>query len=118
LANRVANDFVGLWNQAKPQGTGNYWPKLTQEELTINFSNPVDMIMRQVRALGLLECLAHINGVLICIRRAVGWTELHSHVAGTVVYVNNKSIVVAAQNGYIGLIDWNVVSAAPATDRP
>jgi methionyl-tRNA formyltransferase len=111
LADRVANNFLGLWNQAMPQGQGDYWPKLTQEELTINFSNPVDTIMRQVRALGLLECLAHVNGVLICIRRAVGWTEMHSHEAGTVVHVNNKTIVVAAQNGYIGIIDWNAVSA-------
>ena len=114
LADRVANDFVGLWDQAKPQEKGDYWPKLTQEELTINFTNPVSIIMRQVRALGLLECLAHINGVLICIRRAVGWTERHNHVPGTVVHVNNKSIVVAAQNGFIGIIEWNVITAEPA----
>ena len=111
LAGRVANDFMGLWNQAKPQGPGDYWPKLTQEELTINFSHSVDTIMRHVRALGLLESLAYINGVLVCIRRAVGWTEMHRHVAGTVVHVNNKTIVVAAQDGYIGLIGWNIISA-------
>ena len=117
LADRVANDFPGLWNQAQPQGPGDYWPKLTQEELTINFSNTVDVIMRQVRALGLLECLAYLNGVLICIRRAVGWTETHHHVPGTVVHVNNKSIVVAAQNGFIGIIDWSIVSSDPANGR-
>jgi len=111
LADRVANNFTEMWNQAIPQGPGDYWPKMTQEELTINFSNSVDTIMCQVRALGLLECLAYINGVLICIRRAVGWAEIHNHLAGTVVHVNNKNIVVAAQNGYIGIIDWNIVSA-------
>jgi methionyl-tRNA formyltransferase len=111
LADRVANNFLGLWNQAIPQGQGDYWPKLTQDELTINFSNSVDTIMRLVRALGLLECLAYVDGVLICIRRAVGWKETHSHETGTVVHVNNKTIVVAAQDGYIGIIDWNVVSA-------
>ncbi len=111
LAERVAKEFPQLWSRAVPQGAGDYWPKLTQEELTINFSSPVDTIMRQVRALGLLECLAYINGVLICIRRAVGWTEMHSHSAGAVVHVHNKSLVVAAQDGYIGIIDWNVVSA-------
>jgi len=111
LAGRVANNFLELWNQAAPQGPGDYWPRLTQDELTINFSSPVDAIMLQVRALGLLECLAYVNGILICVRRAVGWTEMHGHLAGTVVHVNNKTIVVAAQNGYIGIIDWNVVSA-------
>ena len=110
LAEHVAQNFLELWNHATPQGPGDYWPKLTQPELTINFANPVETIMRQVRALGLLECLATINNVLICIRRAVGWTELHTHIPGTVVHVNNKSIVVAVQNGYIGIIDWNIVS--------
>ncbi len=111
LADRIANNFLELWNQAIPQGPGDYWPKLTQAELTINFSSSVDTIMRQVRALGLLECLAYINGVLICVRRAVGWTEMHNHLPGVVAHVNNNTIVVAAQNGYIGIIDWNVVSA-------
>ena len=115
LAERVASDFTNLWDQARPQGPGDYWPTLTQQELTINFSNPVDTIMRQVRALGLLECLAYLNGVLICLRRAVGWKELHSHAAGTVVHVNNKSIVVAVPDGFIGIIDWNVVSSGQAT---
>jgi len=55
-----------------------------------------------------------INGVLICTRRAVGWTEAHGQTPGTVVHVGNKSIVVAAQNGFIGILDWNVVSAVPA----
>ena len=114
LAERVAGNFTALWNQAQPQGPGSYWPKLTQQELTLNFFDPVEVIMRQVRALGLLECLAMINGVLICTRRAVGWTEVHSQLPGTVVHVGNKSIVVAAQNGYIGIIDWNVVSAESA----
>ena len=118
LAGRVANNFLALWDQAIPQGQGDYWPKLTQDELTINFSGSVDTIMRLVRALGLLECLAYVGGVLICIRRAVGWTETHSHLAGTVVHVNNKIIVVAAQNGYIGIIDWNIVPANVSTDFP
>ncbi len=118
LANRVANNFDRLWNDATPQGLGSYWPNLSQDELTINFSCPIDVIMRQVRALGMLECLAYINGVLICVKRAVGWTEMHSHIAGTVVHVNNKSIVVAAQDGYIGIVEWNIVSADLASAFP
>jgi methionyl-tRNA formyltransferase len=108
LADRVANNFPMLWNHAIPQGPGNYWPKLSQEDRTINFSNSVDTIMRQVRAFGLLESLACINGVWICVRRAVGWTEMHNYLPGAVVHVNNKTIVVATPDGYIGIIEWSL----------
>lgn len=110
LANRVAHNFLALWGRATPQGAGNYWVNLTPEDRTINFSASVDLIMRKVRAMGLLECFAQINGVLICVRRAVGWEEMHSYLAGTVAHVNNKTIVVAAQNGYIGIIEWSFLS--------
>jgi methionyl-tRNA formyltransferase len=110
LANRVVDDFQKLWDQATPQGAGDYWANLTQEDRTISFSASVDTIMRKVRAMGLLECLAQINGVWICVRRAVGWEEVHSLPAGTVAHVNNKTIVVAAQNGYIGIIEWSILS--------
>ncbi len=80
------------------------------EDRTIDFSASIDIIMRKVQAMGLLECMAQINGVWIGVRRAVGWEETHRHLAGTVVHVNNKTIVVAAQNGYIGIIEWNILS--------
>ncbi len=66
--------------------------------------------MRQVRALGLHQCLACITGVWICVKRAVGWTETHNYSAGMVAHINNKAIVVAAQDGYIGIIEWSLGS--------
>ncbi len=42
LAERVARNFLELWGQAMPQGPGDYWPQLTQQEITINFFNSVD----------------------------------------------------------------------------
>lgn len=110
LADRVAKNFLELWDQATPQGAGDYWPNPTQQDQTINFSDPVATVMRRIRAFGLLGCLASVNGVLIYVRRAVGWEETHSHPAGTVAHVNNKTFVVAAQNGYIGIIEWSIAS--------
>lgn len=111
LADRVANNFLALWNQATPQGAGSYWPNPTQADQTINFANPLDLIMRQIRAFGLMGCLAHVNGVPIYVRRAVAWKETHTHPAGTVAHVNNKTIVVAVPDGYIGIIEWSFASS-------
>jgi len=110
LAERVAGNFPALWHQAMPQGAGSYWPKLDQQDRVIDFTHSVDSIMRQIRAFGLIECQAQLNGIQIYVRRAVGWEEMHSHLPGTVAHVNNKSIVVAAQNGYIGIIEWSIAS--------
>lgn len=108
LANRMARNFHELWEQSTPQEVGDYWPSLTLEDRTVQFDIPVDAIMRKVRAMGLLECIAHINGVQIFVRRAVGWQEAHDHSAGAVVHINNKTIVVAALDGYIGIIEWSI----------
>jgi methionyl-tRNA formyltransferase len=109
LADRVANNFLELWNQAKPQGPGDYWPNPAPADQTIHFSNTVETIMRQIRAFGLMGCLASVNGISIYVRRAVGWEETHGHLAGTVAHLNNKTMVVAAQNGYIGILEWSMV---------
>jgi methionyl-tRNA formyltransferase len=110
LAERVASNFPSLWSEATPQGPGSYWSKLTQQDRVIAFNHSVDSIMRQIRAFGSIECQAQVNGIQIYVRRAVGWEEKHSHVAGTVAHVNNKSIVVAAQNGYIGITEWSIAT--------
>ena len=112
LAGRIAGGFTELWTQALPQKEGNYWPMFTQEDQTINFASPVGRIMRQIRAFGLLGCRACVNGVLIFVHRAVGWTEAHSHIPGTAVHASNKTIVVSAQDGYIGIIEWSIASAS------
>lgn len=111
LAERVARHFPELWNQAIPQGAGSYWPNPTREEQTIDFSASVDTIMRQIRAFGLMGCLAHIDGVLICVRRAVGWAEKHGHPAGTVAHVDGNTMVVAARDGFIGIVEWSTLSS-------
>jgi len=61
--------------------------------------------MRHVRAFGANGSLACIGGAWFIVKRAVGWTEKHDHAPGDVVHVFNRSIVVAALDGYVGLLD-------------
>jgi methionyl-tRNA formyltransferase len=109
LASRVAGDFVGLWDGAHPQKSGSYWKLTSEAERTLDFTAPVESLMRQIRAFGMTEVIAHVNGRTIYVRRAVGWIEAHSHTPGTVVHADGRRSVVAALDGYIGLIEWSPI---------
>ncbi|HXA46505.1 MAG TPA: formyltransferase family protein, partial [Burkholderiaceae bacterium] len=50
LARRIATNFKPLWDGATPQTGGDYWPLFTPAERTLDFSQPVDMLLRQLRA--------------------------------------------------------------------
>ncbi|MGA8864147.1 MAG: formyltransferase family protein [Gallionella sp.] len=107
LAERVATGFDSLWTVARPQGPGSYWPRWSDAERKIDFTQPVWNIMRQVRAFGDLECMATINGVSIFIHRANGWTEPHLARPGTLVHSSELAMVVAAANGFIAITEWS-----------
>jgi methionyl-tRNA formyltransferase len=68
--------------------------------------------MRQVRAFGMTETIAHVNGRTVYVRRAVGWTEAHGHEPGAVVHADGRRSVVAALDGYVGLIEWSPLPLA------
>jgi methionyl-tRNA formyltransferase len=107
LAERVALGFESLWQAATPQGTGSYWPRWSEQDRTVNFNQPVAVIMRQIRAFGDLECMAKINDVTIFIHRAKGWIEPHSARPGAVTHASNLSMVVAAVDGFIAITEWS-----------
>jgi methionyl-tRNA formyltransferase len=107
LARRVADDFHALWNGAAPQGTGSYWDMFGERDRTLDFSMSVERILRRIAAFGLLETIARgSDGRALLVRRATGWHEAHEYEPGAVVHRNNRHIVIAAADGYIGLIEW------------
>lgn len=109
LANRVAHNFEELWQQARPQVLAPYWPKPALCERVIDFQQPVEQILRHIRAYGATETLAHINNSWFVVKRAVGWREAHPYVTGYIPHVFFRSIVVTAADGYIGLLDCEQV---------
>jgi methionyl-tRNA formyltransferase len=107
LATAVSGQFLELWTHAESQAEGSYWPHGINESRVIDFAWSVDQIMRNVRAHGLLETHARVNNKQLSVRRAVGWTEAHGHKPGDVVHRSNRKVVVAARDGYIGLVEWS-----------
>ena len=106
LATAVAGDFQALWHDATPQGAGSFWPLWKEIDRALDFQRTVSALMRQVRAFGRLDTLAFVSGRWLTIRRAVGWEEGSGPPPGTVAHVNGRTIVVAAADGYVGLLEW------------
>ncbi len=115
----MATDFAGLWANAVPQGKGSYW-KNSGEGRTLDFSEPVETILRRVRAFGELEAFAPIGNDIYSVRYATGWTEAHYHTPGTMVHNNMGKIVVAASDGYIVIPHWGIggVTSSPPPKAP
>lgn len=107
LAERVVMEFESLWQAAVPQEIGSYWPRWSEQDRAIDFTQPVAVIMRQIRAFGDLECMATINDTQIFIHRAKGWVELHSARPGAVTHASNLAMVVAAADGLIAITEWS-----------
>jgi methionyl-tRNA formyltransferase len=112
LTHRVARDLPRLWSEAMPQGPGTYWKRLSDDERRLDFTAPVETILRKVRAFGMTEAIAQLGGQTLYVRRAVGWTEAHNHQVGTVVFTDGRKSVIAASDGYIGLLEWSFVPPA------
>jgi methionyl-tRNA formyltransferase len=120
LARRIGKALPRLWDQAEPQTIGRFWPLPSPDDRILDFQEPVEAIMRRVRAFGLLETVARINGRTLYVRRAAGWTQAHRHRPGSLVHADGRRIVIAASDGYIGLLEWSPVALAAmnAIGRP
>ena len=107
LATRITHDFPARVAAAVRQEGGSYWGYWTDQERTIDFAQPVEAIGRQIRAFGLLGCLATINDVTIHVRHAKVWREPHAARPGSVVHSSNLSMVVAAVDGLVAITEWS-----------
>ncbi len=117
LAGRVAANFETLWRDATVQGEGSYWKLFTDGDRTLDFHQPVERIMRTVRAFGDYECFAKVAEAQIYVRRAVAWPARHTLVPGTVVHNSAMRLVVAASDGYVGLLEWSLIAPDALAQR-
>jgi methionyl-tRNA formyltransferase len=108
LAERLAGGFEPAYQAAVPQGIGSYWARWSEQDRVIDFTQPVEAIMRRIRAFGDLECMATINQVKIFIHRAKAWPASHQARPGAVVHASNMALVVAAADGLLAITEWSL----------
>lgn len=115
LATDVARNFREYWDQASPQDEGSYYKFWSEQDRTLDFTDSVQSILRKARAFGLFECLAMVNETTIFAKRVVGWEEEHFYTPGTLVHTGHLSLVVAAGDGFVGIVEWSLYSPDATT---
>jgi methionyl-tRNA formyltransferase len=116
LSVALASDLPRLWSEAKPQQGGSYWPRVTEQRRTLDFTGTVDDVLLTVRAFGSIEALAHLGGKRIFIRNATGWAEPHRFTPGTVVHRHRRHMVVAVRDGFIQITGWSALAPENARE--
>jgi len=116
LSMTLASDLPRLWAEAKPQGEGSYWPRITEQQRTLDWSQDVADVLRTVRAFGSIEAIARVGDKRIYVWDAAGWTESHRYPVGTLVHKHRRHLVVAARNGFIQITGWSAIPPESARE--
>ena len=115
LSVAMASDLPRLWAEAEPQQGGSYWPRITEQRRTLDFTGTVEDALLTLRAFGSIEALAHLGGKRLYIRNATGWTEPHRFTPGTMVHRHRRHMIVAVRDGFIQITGWSAL--APESTR-
>ncbi|QRM31109.1 methionyl-tRNA formyltransferase [Microvirga sp. VF16] len=111
---QLADHLPRLWAEARPQGPGTYWPRITQAQRTVDWSGSIRDVLRTIRAFGSIEAFAQIDSRYIYVWEATGWQEPHRYRPGTLVHRHRKHMVVAARDGFIQVTGWSPYAPGPA----
>jgi methionyl-tRNA formyltransferase len=114
IAGLLADDLSKVWEEARPQGPGTYWPRITQAERTVDWTGGVEDVLRTVRAFGSIEAFAQVDSRYIYVWDAKGWREPHRYKPGALVHKHRKHMVVAARDGFVQITGWSPYAPGPA----
>ncbi|WP_262029515.1 methionyl-tRNA formyltransferase [Microvirga sp. Mcv34] len=114
---QLSEDLPRLWEEARPQGPGSYWPRITQTQRTIRWAGSVRDVMRTIRAFGSIEAFAQIESRYVYVWEATGWEEPHRYRPGTLVHKHRRHMVVAASDGFVQVTGWSPYAPGPARGR-
>jgi methionyl-tRNA formyltransferase len=116
LAATLAADFPRLWSEATPQGEGSYWPRITQAQRTLDWTQDVADVLRTVRAFGSIEAIAQVGSTRLYVWQATGWVAAHRLTPGTLVHKHRRHLVMAVRDGLVQLTGWSALAPEVARE--
>jgi methionyl-tRNA formyltransferase len=114
---QLADDLPRLCAEARLQGPGTYWPRITQPQRTVDWTGSVRDVLRTVRAFGSIEAFAQIDSRYVYVWEATGWEEQHRFQPGALVHKHRKHMVVAVRDGFIQVTGWSPYAPGPARGK-
>ena len=101
LLNSLLSDLPDLYQQARPQGKGSYWPRLTDQDRMLNWSATTEDISRMIRAFGQFGVVCCIGHEIWLVNHIETLTTLHASPSGSLLTEDNKTCVVAVADGIV-----------------
>jgi methionyl-tRNA formyltransferase len=117
ISQELADDLPRLCAEARPQGPGSYWPRITQAQRTVDWTGGIRDVLRTIRAFGSIETFAQIDSRYVYVWEAAGWEEPHGYRPGTLVHKHRRHMVVAARDGFIQVTGWSPYAPGPARGK-
>lgn len=93
--------FEAYWQNAYPQGAGEYWPFPSDEEMTFDGNMSVAEIDRIVRAYGKFDSCVSFDGKSWLVWDVNAWEEEHFYPCGAIVHRTNKEYLMAVRDGFV-----------------
>lgn len=103
LLNQLLSNLDHYYYNSTPQGEGSYWPKLTQKQQTLRWSDSTSNISKQLRAYGSLGVYSEINHKKCLITAAECETHPHEFSPGTVLCADTTRVVITTSDGFVSI---------------
>ena len=99
LLNDVLFDLETLYQNAKPQSGGSYWPKITLQDRLINWQDHIDDIDRMIRAFGRFGVVACVEHEAWVVSHMEVYKTEHNMPPGAQLIQDHKTCVVSITGG-------------------
>ncbi len=94
-------NHVSLWNEATPQGDGEYWKRPSRKDRTLLFSADAERVDRTIRAFGSEGVFINVGCKTCLSRNASVQFGPHDYEPGQVVYLTGDWLAVAVKGGIV-----------------
>lgn len=109
LLNDVLDNLSELYQNAKPQSGGSYWPKITDQQRLLNWQDDINSINLMVRTFGRFGVIACIEQEIWLVNHVEIYKTVHSIPSGTQVAHDIKICVVAVSEGLVVIYKDSIV---------